>query len=173
MHILGSHGFRVYTRSFVSLSAEFARCLLVLYSLHNTFHHQKGAAVPVCTRAWSVHIHVTRRCQARSHRHGDGTAALGEISPNSFWPSAITKQTLKCHWPLEGHPGQAGSRVKMLKWSFIPVIKAPSSEVEWLQRLKQCLQQGNNANFNDKIPTHVISGHMISGPLNCIRAASN
>lgn len=87
----------VDTHVFVSLSVPTLCCLFVfrhvcLHWLHNIFRHQKRCrGSSICASVRPVHIHVTCHPQPTSDHHGNGAAALGEISPNPFWPSAITE----------------------------------------------------------------------------------
>lgn len=115
--------------SLVSLSAEFTPALSLSFrnmSLQFAQHFpppERSHSSSICTRSQSASMWHTAVMPAVITMAT--TAALGEISPNSFWPSLTAKPTLKCHWPLEGHMVQAGSRVSpqvrcyrwlMLEW---------------------------------------------------------
>lgn len=101
---------RVHTRHFIFqlLSAVcFPVCLSSLVAQHPL---KEGCSSSICSIWWPPRIHVTGHLPPTADdHHGTGTAALGEISPNSRWPSVIMRQTLKCHRPLEGQVVHIGN----------------------------------------------------------------
>lgn len=78
----------------------FSRRVCLLW-LHNVFcfFFSPPKQFLLFAQATDLPIHVTCQPQPSSDHHGNGT----EISPNPLWPLAITRWTVKCRRPTEGH----------------------------------------------------------------------